>query len=156
MASPMGLATPHNCTIQPVSRRIRSGKSHGTCHFQSIFFWMVQNSANAKNIADIKASHWSRAQNSGSWLVERTVRKYSRGKPIILLILRMASPMGLAIFRIRKGQVPWDLPFSFHNYPIQPVSTRFENGKSKGTCHFVNRAHSTQTIFHKKVLHLCE
>merc|ERR1712192_302080 len=33
LASPMGLATPHNFLIQPVSTRSDNGKSQGTCHF---------------------------------------------------------------------------------------------------------------------------
>ena len=33
VASPLGLATPHSVTFQPVSRPPESGKSHGTCHF---------------------------------------------------------------------------------------------------------------------------
>ena len=39
--------------------------------------------------------------------------------------VKMASPMGLAIFHFRKGQVPWDLPILI-----------FKNGKSHATCQF--------------------
>ena len=30
----MGLATPHNFLIQPVSTPLKSGKSRGTCHLK--------------------------------------------------------------------------------------------------------------------------
>ena len=49
--------------------------------------------------------------------------------------LIMASPMGLALFSNLKVASPMGLATP-HNFLIQPVSTRFDNGQSQGTCHF--------------------
>ena len=43
---------------------------------------MAQSLEQVRNLAKIEASHWSRAQNPGFLLVERTLRKYSKGVPL--------------------------------------------------------------------------
>ena len=43
---------------------------------------MAQSLEKVQNLAEIEASHWSRAQNPGFLLVERTLRKYSKGVPL--------------------------------------------------------------------------
>ena len=46
------------------------------------FDWQTPYLANPENPAEIEASHWSRAQNAGFSLVERSVRKFLKGVPL--------------------------------------------------------------------------
>ena len=43
------------------------------------FDWWTPDSAKAKNLAEMEAPDWSRAKNAGFSLVERSLRKFSKG-----------------------------------------------------------------------------
>ena len=45
------------------------------------FDWWTPDSAKAKNLAEIEAPDWSRAQNAGFSLVERSQENFQRGYP---------------------------------------------------------------------------
>ena len=69
--------------------------------------WVDSNLADAEYFAEIEASDWSRARNPGFWLVERTLRKCSKGVPLRSWISANGSLLKL-FYTVRIGESTQD------------------------------------------------
>ena len=85
---------------------------------------MAQSLEKVQNLAEIEASHWSRAQNPGFLLVERTLRKYSKGVPLRSwtsanrwILRRIGSPLEILVRKLISIGIQMTLDEPIQSHP---------------------------------------
>ena len=112
VASPMGLAILKACRTRLKELVMRSGKSHGICHF------IISKRTSPMGLAifsfNIVKSHgtchfWILIMANLSFSHSKNGKSIGTGQFWILI---MASPIGLDTFSLKKWQVPWQVSSS--------------------------------------------